>query len=487
MSTRRIRTNKKEQDAILLNYQQNVVKEVIDPDSVPNTVPSTALKEFQKDDPEPYYKVQKIEYPVVANGINYPESFFKSFISKLKERPIPGSKTGHSVFWGERPNTDFIMVGGKIESKGNGKGFVYFKNYIPPAGAETSNDTFIRENKADMVHFSLVTYPEYHITEDKDGNEEVNAISSLKGERNDAVEWGLGAMGQETNAVADQRIMSKSRSNARSKINSGNYDNSSSWSFSASDGNNLLGENGDNWTEYALWHMVEDTSAETETKARYKYPYGKNGKVYRSALRAIASRAGQQGLDDLSNLASELIDLIDKKEGGENNLNKDELFKVLNTMKANADITLIEVAEAMGLKNQIITDEQLEALKIVNSLKDLGLKDPVKDYEKVKNTIEANKESVRNARLDKEYGTEKDPVTNKENLLRHYAGQKAAGLDGDALENAIKELKDDPIAKRFAAERADYNSEANEIGVVENRNDNGKEKNKVFTEKVVVL
>lgn len=371
MPTRHIISNKHDNKAVLLNYQENLVKEIIDPNTIKNTIPDKALKEFQKDDPEPYYKVQKIEYPITANGINYHESFFKSFISKLKDRPIPGSKSGHSIFWGERPNTDFIMVGGKIESKGNGKGFVYFKNYIPPSGAETSNETFIRENKADMVHFSLVTYPKYEIETEDDGSEIINAVESLRGERNDAVEWGMGAMGQETN---------------------------------------------------------------------------------------------QKDHNDQE------IDLIDNKEGGENNLNKEELLKVLNTMKANADITLIEVAEAMGLKNQVITDEHIEAVKIVNSLKELGMKDPVKDYEKLKNKISADKESVRNARLDKEYGPEKDPVTNKENLLRTYAGQKAAGLDGEELENAIKDLKDDPIAKRFAAERADYNSEANTIGVVEKGN-----------------
>lgn len=363
------RSKPKNTELVLLNYQQNVINAKIDPDTIDNIVPEAALKEFQNGDENPYYKVQKIEYPIVANGITYLESFFESFISKLKDRPIPGSKSGHEPYWGVRPNTDFVMVGGKIESKKNGKGFAYFKNYIPKNGAETSNETFIKEAKADMVHFSLVTRPEYHITEDKEGNEIVNAISSLGAERNDAVEWGEGAMQQQTNS---------------------------------------------------------------------------------------------KDLNDHN-------DLIDNKEQGDGNLDRDELFKVLKNMIANAQITLSDIAKAVNLQNQLVTDEHLQALKIVNSLKELGMKDPVKDYEKLKNKIEADKESVRNARLDKEYGTKEDPQTKKENLLRTYAESKTEGKYGEDLETAINGLKEDSIAKRFAAERADVNSEANELGIVENK------------------
>lgn len=354
---------------VLLNYKQSVVNKKIDPDSIPTLVPDKALKEFQKDDPDPYYKTQKIEFPIVANGLNYQKSFFESFISKLNERPIPGSKSGHNLFSSERPPTDFLLIGGKIESKSKEKGFVYFKNYIPKNGATTTNETFIKENKSDMVHFSLVTYPKYEVLEDKDGNEIVNIIESLYGERNDAVEYNLGAMKQETN--------------------------------------------------------IKDLKDQ----------------------------------DDLKD---------NNKLGGVNLETKQEVLKVLNTMKANADITLIEVAEAMELQSQLITDEHLQAIKIVNSLKNLGFTDPVKDYEKLKNKIEADRESVRNARLDKEFGTKEDSQTKKDNLLRTYAEGKTVNVYGDDLEKAINDLKEDPIAKKFAAERADVNSEANELGVVEN-------------------
>ena len=369
------RTKNKTTDLIQLNYQQNVINAKIDPDTIDNLVPESALKEFQNGDENPYYKVQKIEYPIVANGITYLESFFESYISKLNERPIPGSKSGHEPYWGVRPNTDFIMVGGKIESKKNGKGYAYFKNYIPKNGAESSNETFIKEAKSDMVHFSLVTRPEYHITEDKDGNEVVNAISSLGAERNDAVEWGEGAMQQQTNAK-------------------------------------------------------ENDDLENQDYQNNKYKGG-------------------------------TVDVNDTKK---------EVLKTLKTLKANADITLSEIAEAIGLQNQIVTDEHIQALKIVNSLKELGMKDPVKDYEKLQKRIEADRDAVRNARLDEVYGSEKDKDTGKANLLRAYAAGKTENKFGDELEAEIVKLKKDPIALDYAARRTDVNSDENNIGIVENAN-----------------
>jgi hypothetical protein len=96
--------------------------------------------------------------------------------------------------------------------------------------------------------------------------------------------------------------------NAASKIASGDYDDSSSWSFGAEDGDKLLGANGDDWAEYARWFLGENTDAEPKAKARYSYPFGKGGKVYSSALRAIRSRASQQGDTSIFDRAGALLD-----------------------------------------------------------------------------------------------------------------------------------------------------------------------------------
>jgi HK97 family phage prohead protease len=100
-------------------------------------------------------------------------------------------------------------------------------------------------------------------------------------------------------------------SHARSLITSGKVDKTSAWSMSADDENAILGT--DNWTTYASWHLGIDRSATDKTKARYKYPFGKSGKVYRSALTAIRQRAGQQGATSVFDAAGRPLELIDGK------------------------------------------------------------------------------------------------------------------------------------------------------------------------------
>ncbi len=104
-------------------------------------------------------------------------------------------------------------------------------------------------------------------------------------------------------------------SRARALIRDGKYDAEGAWSFSAGDGDKLLGENGDDWQAYADAHLGEDTSASENTKERWKYPVIKDGKVYASALRAADSRAGQQGATEIQDAAKRLLEELDKKEG----------------------------------------------------------------------------------------------------------------------------------------------------------------------------
>jgi hypothetical protein len=359
------RKNKKHDSEIrVLNLVDYTNKLSINADDVPVLISKKHLKEWQKNDKDPYYKVQEIDYPILANGLNYTESFFESFISKLKERPIPGSKAGHSIFWGERPNTDFVMIGGLVKSNGDKTGKVFFKNYIPPEGESGSNENFIRENKSDMVHYSLVTYPRYEVTEDEDGNEVLNAIESLKGERNDAVEYGLGAMQQKTNKA--------------------------------------------------------DLNAEENQQE-------------------------------------------DKKPNKEKNLNE-ELLELLREQKANA-INLSEIAEALGKTDELVTDDHREALKVFNKLKELNITDPVAYIKDLEAKREADAESVRNAELDTAFGSK-----SSKNLVREYAEEKTKGVYNEQLAEAIKELKEDPIALQLAKKQTDENNDLNLLGRAERRN-----------------
>ncbi|HEV8642163.1 MAG TPA: head maturation protease, ClpP-related [Methylomirabilota bacterium] len=104
---------------------------------------------------------------------------------------------------------------------------------------------------------------------------------------------------------------------ARALIQSGDVDETSAWSISAAEEDELLGSPPD-WTKYASWHLGQDQAATKDTKARWRYPFGKmtggKAELYRSALRAIASRASQQGDDTISTAASDLLDDLDAKK-----------------------------------------------------------------------------------------------------------------------------------------------------------------------------
>jgi len=99
--------------------------------------------------------------------------------------------------------------------------------------------------------------------------------------------------------------------NAKNLISRGKINNTASWEFTAADGNKILGN--DNWNNYSKWHLAIDTSKNEETKAYYKFPFGKNGELYRSALRAIRVRAGQQRQANISNAAGKLFDQLKEK------------------------------------------------------------------------------------------------------------------------------------------------------------------------------
>lgn len=99
---------------------------------------------------------------------------------------------------------------------------------------------------------------------------------------------------------------------AESLVKQGKVNTESDWSFDPEDGNNLLGEESNNWEKYSLWHLAYDSEENKETKAYYKYPYGKNGEVYRSGLIAVKQRAGAEDHENVLNAADELLQMVDE-------------------------------------------------------------------------------------------------------------------------------------------------------------------------------
>jgi len=60
--------------------------------------------------------------------------------------------------------------------------------------------------------------------------------------------------------------------------------------------------------------LLENEDASEDTKDRYKFPFGKDGKIYRSALSAIRQRASQFGYNDVFEAAGKLIEMIDEED-----------------------------------------------------------------------------------------------------------------------------------------------------------------------------
>ncbi len=114
--------------------------------------------------------------------------------------------------------------------------------------------------------------------------------------------------------MAKTTLNTEGESSAHALIRAGHYDMASPWSFSAEDGNALLGPGGDDWDKFGRWHLGEDASEPRETKAHWKYPYGKGGKVYRRALAAIRSRASQESDTTVFDAAGRLMTAMDEEE-----------------------------------------------------------------------------------------------------------------------------------------------------------------------------
>ncbi len=114
------------------------------------------------------------------------------------------------------------------------------------------------------------------------------------------------------------KVNSAGVSNASNLIKTGKVDKTSSWSFTAEDGNAILGE--DDWAVYSKWFLAIDDAESKETKAYYKFPFGKNGKVYRSGVIAAKQRAAQEKYTDIETAADNLLKEIDKPKKDAANL-----------------------------------------------------------------------------------------------------------------------------------------------------------------------
>jgi HK97 family phage prohead protease len=124
-------------------------------------------------------------------------------------------------------------------------------------------------------------------------------------------EEGERAMENRTSLKVNRKGVTK----ANGLIKAGKINTSKGWSFDSKDRHKLLNSVNENWSEYAKWFLVVDGDAEEDTFQRYRYPFGKNGEIWRRAVIAIKQRASQQNFTELAETADRLLKAIDKKEG----------------------------------------------------------------------------------------------------------------------------------------------------------------------------
>ena len=155
------------------------------------------------------------------------------------------------------------------------------------------------------------------------------------------------------------KLNGKGEAHARQLIADGKVDRTTSWSFSAEDGNKLLGPNGEDWDNYGRFHLGIDPAAAEKTKARYHYPFGKDGKVYRSGVIAAKQRASQQGDGEIEKAASTLLEKIDgeKDEKKGSSLRRTALVQALHEFSRTAWALQVEWLHALGAALQHYADD----------------------------------------------------------------------------------------------------------------------------------
>lgn len=194
----------------------------------------------------------------------------------------------------------------------------------------------------------------------------------------------------------------------------------------------------------------------------------RNGIVYRSALRRIASRAPENKAE-----IADLISMIDKTSKEKKRMDKNEL---LEAIRREPGITLLDIAKELNQAGRITTDEHEAALKVVKELKAMNVDDPVAEIKANRAKIEELAKNERSVAITEAFGAAEVGVgeAKVKNLVREYAEERIPKTaTGEELAKAINEVRESSIAKRLAGEMADPFSEANRIDSKETKKTDG--------------
>lgn len=160
-------------------------------------------------------------------------------------------------------------------------------------------------------------------TEQRDG-ESVRSLKKIKVYESSFVNIAMnpqaGIVSAKSGAASAASLNRAGEAYARRLIRAGKIDDGK-WAFAADDAHGLLGDDGDDWATYGKCHLAVDPDVADDEEGRWKYPFARKNddgeiRVFADALRAIDSRAAQQGKTDISDAAKRLLAEVDKKQKG---------------------------------------------------------------------------------------------------------------------------------------------------------------------------
>ena len=112
--------------------------------------------------------------------------------------------------------------------------------------------------------------------------------------------------------MARYRLNDAAMRKARALIDAGKVDATTPWSDAApgaAQENDHIEQHG--YDGYGEWHLGIDPDASTETKGRFRFPYGDFATVNRAALIHAKQRASQNDHDEIADAADRLLQRLD--------------------------------------------------------------------------------------------------------------------------------------------------------------------------------
>ncbi len=148
-------------------------------------------------------------------------------------------------------------------------------------------------------------------------------------------------------------------------------------------------------------------------------------------------------------------------------MGKDELLKAVRNMLENGTLSVAELAKSADIEDKIVNAEHTKGLKIMQDFQDAGVKEPVAEFNAMRQKLGDNAVTVYNATLDTEFGASAKDATGAEtNSLREGADLYLKGVEPAALAESVTAFKNTALAKRLAGNAADVN---NPINVIESK------------------